>query len=176
MSKSSKMIAFINWRMRVTVQDARMFVGTLLAFDRHMNLVLGDCEEFRRLKSNRKSQNKMMEVREEKRSLGLVLLRGENIVSMQIESPPQKNNEAGSMRGVQAQGGGAVNGAGRVPPAGLGGFANPSGMMAAHAPPVTGAGYGMPPPPMGMPPPGMMGMGMPPGMGRGRGMPPPPPQ
>ena len=42
MSRTSKFLQWINYRVRVTIQDSRMLVGTFLAFDKHLNLVLGD--------------------------------------------------------------------------------------------------------------------------------------
>eukprot|EP00775_Hariotina_reticulata_P007803 gene7803-8000_t len=35
--------------MRVTLTDGRQICGRFMAYDRHMNLVLGDAEEFRKL-------------------------------------------------------------------------------------------------------------------------------
>ncbi|KAJ4706807.1 Small nuclear ribonucleoprotein family protein [Melia azedarach] len=49
MSKSSKMLQFINYQIRVTIHDGRQLIEKFMAFDRHVNLVLGDCEEFRKL-------------------------------------------------------------------------------------------------------------------------------
>lgn len=84
MSKTSKLFQYLNHRMRVIIQDSRTLVGKFMAFDKHMNLVLGDCEEYRRIiPKGKKGVEKI-----QKRMLGLVILRGENVVSMTVEAPP----------------------------------------------------------------------------------------
>lgn len=88
-SRQSKFLKWINYRVRVIIQDNRHLVGTLLAFDKHMNLVLADTEEFTRIKSKKEGGLD----KERKRGLGLILLRGENIVSFSAESPPSENND-----------------------------------------------------------------------------------
>ena len=85
--RQSKFLVWINYRVRVTIQDSRMLIGTFLAFDKHMNIVLSDTEEYIKIKAKKSGETD----KEKKRSLGLVLLRGENIVSISAESPPSQN-------------------------------------------------------------------------------------
>ena len=87
MSRQSKFLMWINYRIRVTLTDSRILIGTFLAFDKHMNLVMSDTEEYSRIKAKNKKNDK-----ERKRSLGLVLIRGDNVVSLSAESPPSENN------------------------------------------------------------------------------------
>ena len=83
------MLSLINWRLKVTVTDGRAFVGQMLAFDRHMNLVLAECEEFRRVRPKKKAgETEAGPMQEMKRTLGLVILRGETVVSLSVEGPP----------------------------------------------------------------------------------------
>ena len=90
--KSSKMMQLVNCRLRITLHDGRLMVGQLLAYDKHMNLVLTDCEEFRRTRSRPKPASSDADdpveaatrtvSNELRRTLGMVILRGETIVSM----------------------------------------------------------------------------------------------
>ncbi|CAO1631161.1 unnamed protein product [Sympodiomycopsis kandeliae] len=169
-SQGGKMLSLINYRLRVTLNDGRQLTGQMLAFDPHMNLVLADTEEFRKLK-RRKGASKKAEggsddddddqesstaplpSAEQKRALGLIILRGETIVSLSVEGPPPADKGAGV-------GGPLPPGAGRGMPAGRGvGLAAPPGMGAGGPPPPGMAArpmaYGRPPP-MGAPP-GMSG-------------------
>ncbi|GAA5824701.1 hypothetical protein JCM11251_005307 [Rhodosporidiobolus azoricus] len=90
--KGGKMTAIINYRVRVVLNDSRALVGQLLAFDKHMNLVLAECDEFRRVKRKGTQGAKAAEEDDEedemKRTLGLVILRGETIVTLSVEGPP----------------------------------------------------------------------------------------
>jgi len=179
------MLQFINYRMKITIDDGRTLVGKFMAFDKHMNLVIGDCEEYRKITPKGKGK----EEREEKRVLGLVLIRGETVVSLNVEGPPPI--EENRLKGIQV---GIPGGPGIARPGGRG-IAMPS-FESGPAPGLSGApvrgvggpapgmmmpqgrggpmgmpfpGRGMPPP--GGPPPGVLGgPGMPP---MGRGMPPP---
>jgi small nuclear ribonucleoprotein B and B' len=44
MTQKSKFLQWIDFRVRITIQDGRMMVGTFLAYDKHMNIVLSDTD------------------------------------------------------------------------------------------------------------------------------------
>ncbi|PRQ72260.1 Like-Sm (LSM) domain-containing protein [Rhodotorula toruloides] len=158
-TKGGKLTAIINYRVRVVLNDSRALVGQLLAFDKHMNLVLAECDEFRRVKRRGQAVKAAEEDEEEdemKRTLGLVILRGETIVTLSVEGPPPAIDDKNIP--------GLTLGPGFGAPAGRGmGLAAPPTMRQApqtFAPPP-GMPGGMPPPPPGfaappgfMPPPG----------------------
>ncbi len=150
MPKTSKMMQMVNCRIRVTLTDSRVMVGQLLAFDKHMNLVMVDCEEFRMTKKQQKQAKGLKldssVLGDMRRTLGMILLRGETIVSMIPESgpPPMGGNKARVPAARQM--------APNVRPM------MPMGVPPPGAPP---AGFSGPPPgmfgtvPPSMPPPGM---------------------
>ncbi|KXL48638.1 hypothetical protein M433DRAFT_67 [Acidomyces richmondensis BFW] len=187
-NKQGKMIGFINYRMRATMNDGRQLVGQMLAFDKHMNLVLADCEEFRKVKRKTKgAQGGQQTVEtEEKRTLGLAIVRGANVVSCSVDGPPPADPAA--RLGTSATGPTPPTamqaGPGISRPAGRGaGLQGPAAGVGGQFPGFPGApgGRGGPPgfpPPGGIhpggPPPGFI-PGPPPGFnpnGRGFGAPP----
>ncbi|KAI5962223.1 SNRPB [Candida pseudojiufengensis] len=115
-NKKTRMSDLINYRLKITTIDNRTYIGSLLSFDKYMNLVLSDCEESRitkkswqELKNKSKKSNKSIlntttttnntplfptEIPKSnkpdvvKRQLGLIILRGEQIVNFSIETGP----------------------------------------------------------------------------------------
>ncbi|KAI1085574.1 Sm-like ribonucleoprotein [Whalleya microplaca] len=186
-NKQGKMAGYINYRMRITLQDSRQLSGQLLAFDRHMNLVLADTDEFRQIK--RKQNNQQTVLQQEKRTLGFIIVRGAQIVSLSVESPPPADPSTrlgkpsgGGLASTLASGPGVSKPAGRGaaapislagPAPGVGGSAPFPGFSG--APGFPGRGGPTPPNfPGGFPPAGFPAgaPGLPPGFPPG-GAPPP---
>ena len=87
-TRQSKFLMWINYRIRVTLSENRVLIGTFLAFDKHMNLVLSDTEEHCLVKSKNKKFD-----REKRRTLGLVLVRGDSVIAISAESQEPNNNK-----------------------------------------------------------------------------------
>uniref|UniRef100_A0A6B2LGM0 Sm protein B n=1 Tax=Arcella intermedia TaxID=1963864 RepID=A0A6B2LGM0_9EUKA len=164
--------------MRITIDDDRELVGQFLAYDKFLNIVLADAEEFRGLskksKSKAKKDNKIF-----KRPLGMIVVRGEIIVSMSIEGPPPPEESrnrlipSASLPGLRPSGralvmpptvpagrGSLLAGApkglggpqpGMMIPRGPGGFP-PAGFRGMPGGPPPGAPMGVRGPPVGPPP------------------------
>lgn len=137
-----------------------------------MNLVLADTEEFRRIKRKSKpapgAPNAPQVEAEEKRTLGLTIVRGTQVVSCSVDGPPPADPSArlgtagpgaAGAAATLAAGPGISKPAGRGLPVGLGGPAAGVG-----GPPPPGGFGGFPPGGFpGAPPPGFAGRGGPPG-------------
>ncbi|KAI3639159.1 hypothetical protein MIR68_002689 [Amoeboaphelidium protococcarum] len=175
-SKTTRMQQLLNHRLKVTMLDGRTLVGQMISFDKHMNLVLADCQECRKIKvreqiveQNNGNSNKVVQkdagqqnrtktkLVEEKRMLGLVILRGETIETFIVESPPPKG-DAMNRKAASAQNlvptmmpGAMVQPMGRgVPPQGF--TRPPLNPAAGMRPPMSGVmppGYRPQMPPMG---------------------------
>ncbi|KAI8870142.1 Sm-like ribonucleoprotein, partial [Ramicandelaber brevisporus] len=82
------MTSLLNCIVQVILNDTRIMTGQLLAFDRHMNLVIADTQESRVTKAGAARQRAAAANGEVKRTLGMIILRGEHIVSLTVISPP----------------------------------------------------------------------------------------
>ncbi|KAG1741060.1 hypothetical protein EDB19DRAFT_1973802 [Suillus lakei] len=138
-SKGGKMLGLINWRLKVTINDGRALTGQMLAFDRHMNL---SSDAFGLKKNHGETETPAEQ--EMKRTLGLVILRGETVVSLSVEGPPPVVDEDKKNA--------LPVGPGRGMPAGRGmGMMPPMGMPPMGRPPMPFAPPGMPWPPSWLP-------------------------
>lgn len=137
-----------------------------------MNIVLADTEEFRRIKRKSKpapgAPNTPQVEAEEKRTLGLTIVRGTQVVSCSVDGPPPADPSArlgaagpgaAGAAATLAAGPGISKPAGRGLPVGLGGP-----VAGVGGPPPPGGFGGFPPGGFpGAPPPGFPGRGGPPG-------------
>ncbi|XP_071038750.1 small nuclear ribonucleoprotein-associated protein B isoform X3 [Parasteatoda tepidariorum] len=76
--------------MRIILCDNRTFIGTFSAYDKHMNIVLTNCAEYKNYVNKRKITIKG------KKTIGTAIIRGENIVSVIVETLPEESRSAGS--------------------------------------------------------------------------------
>lgn len=79
MSSKTNMIHNINRTLQVVVDDRREVTGRLLIYDQHMNVVLADAVETRP-ETRKMKEEGISPVR----TLGLILLRGEHVVSVTV--------------------------------------------------------------------------------------------
>lgn len=91
--KETRLSDLIDYRIRVTTHDGRVYIGRLMAFDAYMNLVMSDCIEekvsHKHIKQVQKSGGDLStNIQLEKRTFGLMILRGEHVLSTSVESPP----------------------------------------------------------------------------------------
>ncbi|CAK9437204.1 uncharacterized protein LODBEIA_P15820 [Lodderomyces beijingensis] len=114
-NKKTRMSDLINYRLKILTVDNRTYIGSLLSFDKHLNLVLSDTEETRITKKSWLDMKKRSEASDNKsavsannglllpengpaanesqpsvtkRHLGLIILRGEKIISFSVETAP----------------------------------------------------------------------------------------
>lgn len=73
------MLYHINKVLRILTDDGRELTGKLLVFDKHMNVVLSNVTEKRNLTKKMKKEGV-----DPTRQLGLILLRGEHVVSVTV--------------------------------------------------------------------------------------------
>lgn len=136
-------------RQSITCHYTNLTPKHILTRDQHMNLVLADCEEFRKVKRKSKAggapgagtAGQVIET-EEKRMLGLAIVRGATVVSCSVDGPPPSDPAA--RLGTSAPGGAPATmqaGPGISRPAGRGAGMGLQGPAAG----VGGPGFGGPP-------------------------------
>ena len=134
-----------------------------------MNLVLADTEEFRRTRRRGKAApgaTQQVTETEERRAIGLTILRGAHVISLSVDGPPPADPAArlGATAGGPTTAAALAAGPGVARPAGRGLPVGLTGPAPGVAGPGPGFGGGFPGAPGGFGgPPGFPGRGGPPG-------------
>ncbi len=92
--KGNKLAQLLNVRIRVTLLDGRVIIGQLLAHDKHFNLVLCECEEFRLPRQSTTNATTTANLDQFRRTLGMIVLRGEEVVAVNAETGAPPKNKA----------------------------------------------------------------------------------
>lgn len=86
------MLYHINKVLRILTDDGRELIGKLLVFDKHMNVVLSNVTEKRNLTKKMKKEGV-----DPTRQLGLILLRGEHVVSVTVMAGDEGDSKLGGV-------------------------------------------------------------------------------
>ncbi|PRD21574.1 UNVERIFIED_CONTAM: SmB [Trichonephila clavipes] len=78
-SSKNKILNLLKCKMRVILCDSWTLIGTFSAYDKHMNIVLTDCVEYKKYKA------KKQPAVEGKITIGTAVIRGENIASIIVD-------------------------------------------------------------------------------------------
>lgn len=81
-NQNRTMSDYLQRTLTVSLTDGRLLVGRLVAFDKHMNMVLNQTREYPKNASPQGDDNR--------RSVGLVMLRGEHVVNVTAEKNTAK--------------------------------------------------------------------------------------
>ncbi|QLL33028.1 hypothetical protein HG536_0D05490 [Torulaspora globosa] len=103
--QNSRLSNLVGYRLRIISQDGRVYIGELMAFDKHMNVVLKNCTEERVPRTQIDKLRRDLTdtaVKVEKRVLGLTILRGEQILSTVVEDKPALTKKE-RLAGVEKQ-------------------------------------------------------------------------
>ena len=110
-TRKGKLFEFLNREVRCQIGEQRHIQGTFVSFDRHMNMVLSKAKEVRSAEKIDKETGEA-EVLSRSRALGLVFVRGDQVLSLIAEKPKKKKKPKKAKDAAAAAAGGAGAGAG----------------------------------------------------------------
>ena len=83
--KRNKITKYLNYTIEVRTISGKTFEGKFLSYDKHMNIILSECIEYRTLVNKKTKEERRIQ-----RTVGLIILRGDNVLGYTPLSPPSK--------------------------------------------------------------------------------------